>query len=122
MLVILVFPSSFALTTRCVQVQAQALDLQLSAGSATLDASGATATAYKLAGQLAAAGSLLALPIADVPTLHVEAEAAWLLCGGRHPAEHHLFPLQVCMPSSREIFHTNQGPNQPFPLCSHLLQ
>lgn len=78
-----------------VQVQAHALDLQLAAGCATLDATGVTATAYKLAGQLAAAGSLLALPIADAPTLHVGVEAAWILHGGRDPGEHHLFPLEV---------------------------
>lgn len=79
-------------------MQAHTLDLQLAAGSATLDATGLAATAYKLAHDLAAAGSLLALPVADVPVLHVDVEATWQLPGGRDPDEHHVFPLEVCNP------------------------
>lgn len=82
-----------------LQVQMHSLDLQLAAGRVTLDAMGTTATAYKLAHQLAAAGSLLALPLADVPMLHVDVKATWLLPGGRDPGEHHVFPLEVCNPS-----------------------
>ena len=72
------------------------MDLQLAAGCATLDATGTVATAYKDAGPLAAAGSLLALPIADVPSLHLDMELAWQLHSGREPDDHHIFPLQVC--------------------------